>query len=461
MNLLRDAKTVPGNEQPQVRTVRHIIHSLWLYSSLVMLVTVFSWTRYWYRPRVDIRPLFRASEQFGDLTYYFDKTSHLYRGSAELARGPVVFNYPPPAAFVDKLFLHSVPGHPVLPYLMFLLFVIAGFASVACLSVGAQRSVRVAATAAILTTAILGYPLLFTADRANLEGAAWALVGSGLCFLLGGKFRTAAVLIGCGAAIKPFPILFLLLLVRRRKYKEAALGILIPLVATLAALTILGTNPWKAYKDLKVGVASYQEDYVNNLMPVDDFRFDHSLLHGMKSIALCREMGGIRPSLALSEVPRLRAEPGGWHEARRLARVYPFIAVPALLLLLAASFRTPLLNQLTAIAIAITLFPPMAGEYTLLHLYIPFGALVLFLVRDVATGNATMRVWAMFSFLILYAFLFSPLTLFRVYSADVRLLLLLTLLVLTACIPMDSRYFGAAAADLPLGSREHAVGRQV
>jgi hypothetical protein len=266
--------------------------------------------------------------------------------------------------------------------------------------------------------------------------------------MLRGRLWIAAALIGCAVSIKPFPILFLLLLVRRRKYKEAATGVAIPFVVTLAALIILGPNPWKAYQDLKLGVDSYRTDYLNNLMPVDDLRFYHSLLDGMKTIALSREMGGIRPSLALSEVPKLRAEPGGWHEARRLVYIYPFVAIPCFCLLLAVFFRMPLLNQLTALAVAVTLFPPMAGDYTLMHLYVPFGALIAFLSREVAMGKATMRTESIFSFLIIYALLFSPLTLLRVYSADGKLLLLLALLAVTACSPMHSGYFGSATGDL-------------
>lgn len=170
-------------------------------------------------------------------------------------------------------------------------------------------------------------------------------------------------------------------------------------------------------------------------------RFDHSLLDGMKSAAVTVEMGGIYPIKALVEVTRLRTEPGGWHGVRPLVRAYPFVAFAGLGLLIAVFYRMPMLNQLTALAVAVTLFPPVSGEYTLLFLYIPFGALVVYLVREVATGKATISYASMLAFASIYGLLFSPLTFLMLYAGDAKLLLLLALLVVSARSPMRSEYF--------------------
>jgi uncharacterized membrane protein len=112
--------------------------------------------------------------------------------------------------------LYTVPGHPIRPYLVFLAICILGFALVTWRAGRASRAVWIAAAAAIVTTAVLGYPTWFTADRGNIEGVVWALAAAGLCFLLRARYRTAAVLIGLSASIKPFSILFLLILLGRR-----------------------------------------------------------------------------------------------------------------------------------------------------------------------------------------------------------------------------------------------------
>ena len=408
-------------------------------------VTAASWAFYWFSGIFMTRPLFAKYDQFHDLTNYIDKTAHLYRGAAALGAGLPIFTYPAPAAFVYKLLLYPFPGHPVRPFLTFLTICIVGFAFVAWRACRPGRAVRLSAAAAIVVTAVLGYPMWFVADRGNIEAVVWALAAAGLCLLLRGRTRSAAVLIGLSAAIKPFTILFLLLLLRHRRYKEAALGVATAGLMLLAALTVLGPNPWRAYQDLKPGISLYVARYVTNLTPVEEMRFNHSLLDGMKSAAVTVEMGGIYPVKALVEVTQLRAEPGGWHGVRPLVRVYPFVLFAGLGLLIAVFYRMPMLNQLTALAVAVTLFPPVSGDYTLLFLYLPFATLLVFLTREVAAGKATISYASMLAFACIYGLLFSPLTFLMLYAGDAKLLLLLALLVVAARSPMRSEYFGDLA----------------
>jgi hypothetical protein len=439
---------VAGNAASQVRV------ALWVYALLVALVTWASWSIYNRSGDEMTRPLFGKSDQFHDLTNYAGKTAHLYHRAAALGNGLPTYNYPAPAAFVYKALLHTFPGHPIRPYLVFFAICILGFAFTAWRAGRASRVVRLSFAAAIGAAAVLGCPMWFTADRGNIEGVAWALSAAGLCFLLRARYRTAAVLIGLAASIKPFPILFLLLLLGRRKYKAAALGVATAGLLVIAALMALGPNPWKAYRDLKPDQSYYLDNYVRNLMPVDEERFCHSLLDGMKSAALTVEMGGISTDKAISQVPDLSDEPGGWHTVRPLVRVYPFVALAGLGLLLAVFYRMPMLNQLTALGVAVTLFPPVASEYTLLHLYIPFGALLVFLTREVATGKATFSYASMLTFAVIYALLFSPLTFLMLYAGDAKLLLLLALLVVAARSPMQSAYFDGPAGGMqrrPIG----------
>jgi hypothetical protein len=442
------------------RSASQVNRALWVYALLVVLVTAASWGIYLHHPAYDNRPLFDHSDQFRDLTSYAEKTAHLHGGAAALGRGSPTYNYPASAAFVYKILLHTFPSHAVRLYLAFLAICICIFSLVALRASQANWSDRLAATAAIATTAALGSPLWFTADRGNVEGVAWAFAAAGLCFLLRAKHRTAAVLIGLAACVKPFSILFLLLLLGRRKYKEAALGLATAVLVVLAALTALGPNPWRAYQDLKPGVTDYVNHYIVNLVSVGEARFLHSMLDGMKSAALTVEVGGVHASKASAEVPRLIAEPGGWHKAHRLAMVYPFIAVLGFGLLLAAFYRMPMLNQLTALGVAVTLFPLSASEYTLLSLYVPFGALLVFLTREVATGKVVFSKASMLAFAVIYALLFSPLTFLRLYAGDAKLLLLLALLFVAARSPMQSEYFSDPADEVARKANTRQTVRQ-
>jgi uncharacterized membrane protein len=256
-NLHQVRENVAGN------AASHVKIALLLYALLVVLVTSASWAIYRYKGYFQTRPLFAANNRFADLTNYIGKTAHLYHGAAALGRGYPIYTYPAPAAFVYKMLLDTFPSHPVRPFLVFLAVCILGFAIVTWRACRPSRAVRLAAAAAIVTTALLGYPTWYDVFLGNLEGVVWAVAAAGLCFLLRAKYRTAAVLIGIAASIKPFPILFLLLLLRRRRYKEAALGVATAGLVLLSALTALGPNPWRAYQDLKPGVSLYMAPLVS------------------------------------------------------------------------------------------------------------------------------------------------------------------------------------------------------
>jgi len=430
-----------GKEEVTAGPVSQVNRALWLYGMLVLLVTVGCWGAYMHRHAPDVRPLFWKQFQFNDLTMYADKTAHLRGGAAKLGYGAPTYNYPAPAAFVFKALLYTFPGRAVRTYLSFLAVCILAFGYVAWRAIRSTR-VRQNAAAAIVITVLLGYPLWFTADRANTEGVVWALAGVGLCFLLRGRYRAAAVFIGLAASVKPFAILFLVLLLGRRKFKAAALGAATTAVTILVALTVMGPTPWKAYKDLQPGVYRYVGIYVENLLPALEARFGHSLLDGMKTAAVTVEMGGIRPRQAITEVQMLMKEPGGWHVVHTLVLIYPFVVMVGFGLLFAVFRRMPLLNQMTAVGVAVALFPPVAGDYTLLHLYVPFGALVVFLAREVAEGKAQLRYGSMIAFAVVYALLFAPLTVLMYYAGFGKMLVLLALLVVAARSPMRSAYFG-------------------
>lgn len=435
-----------GKEEVKTSPVVQVNRALWLYGMLVILVTAGCWCAYMRHGAPDLRPLFWIQYQYTDLTDYADKMSHLHGGAAKLGFGPPTYNYPAPAAFVFKTLLYAFPGYGVRTYLSFLTICILGFGYSTWRAIR-STGVRQNATAAILITMVLGYPLWFTADRANIEGVVWALGAVGLCFLLRGRYKAAAVFIGLAASVKPFSIVFLVLLLGRRKFKEAALGAATTAVTILVGLTAMGPTPWQAYKDLQPGVTRYIDGYVENLLPVFESRFGHSVLDGMKAVAVTVEMGGIRSRQAIVDVPKLMMEPGGWHVVHTLVGVYAFIVVTGLGLTLAAFRRMPLLNQLTAAGVVVAIFPPVAGDYTLLHLYVPFGALVVFLAREVAEGKAQLRYGPMMAFAVLYGLLFAPLTVLMFYAGLGKLLVLLALLAVAARSPMRSAYFGDQADE--------------
>ena len=419
--------------------------ALEIYVVLMFWVTASSWLIYILNPTFDRRPVFGKYDQFRDLTNYAAKTEHLWHGAAKVGSGFPIYNYPPPGIFVFQFFNHLIPTHPVETYFVCLFTTLLMFAVVAWKAACRTSSTKTMAAAAIAVTFLIADPTWFTADRGNIEWVVWAFSAAGLCFLLARRNGLGAAFIGLASSIKPFSILFLALLLRRRKYKELVLGLAVTAAVITLAAVILGPNPWRAYQALKPGGTYYMTHYVQNLMHPEEARFGHSILDGMKIAALTVETRGIHPTLAIPTAIALYTQPGGWSVVHSLVRVYPWILLVGTALMIKVFYRMPLVNQITAIAGAVSLCPPVAAEYTLLQFYVPFGAFLVFLTRDVATGRANFSYRAMAAYATLYALLFVPLTFLRIYAGTAKLILILVLLCVAAKTPMRSAYFG----DLP------------
>lgn len=434
-----------AENQSKPEQVRNVLS---LYSLLVIFTTACAW-KFYYLTKSDTfrRPLFAHIDRFSDLLLYKDKIGHLSNGAAALAEGLPVFNYPAPAAYVYKILLFSVPAHPVRLYLTFLSFCVLSLAWIAKCASAAKSPVRISTYAALITTVLIGYPLWFTADRANIEGIVWAFSAIGLCFFLKNRYWAAGILFGIAAVIKPFPVLFFLLLLRRKKFKETALGGAVGAIILIAALASLGPNPLQAYRDMQPGIARYMKKQGANLGTPEEARFEHSLLDGMKSAALLAKTRSFHTGRTVEVTSELIARPEIPRPLRTMLRVYPIIVVAFIALLIFSFYRLPILNQLTATSVSVTLFPLVSADYTLLYLYVPFGAFVIFLAREVATGRARIHVHAMTALATIYALLFAPLTFLKIYAGDAKLLLLLALLFVVSQVPMRSAYFDHLSSE--------------
>jgi hypothetical protein len=405
-----------------------------------------------------MRPLLSPFARYSDLTNYIDKTDHLQKAATALGHvssGEPVFAYPAPAVIVYKLLNLPYPGHAIRTYLLFLGICMFCFTFILWRS----AYVRTLSTAgAILTTVLLGYPMWMNADRGNIECVVWAISASGLYLLMRSRNRTGAVLIGIAASIKPFPILFLLLLLRKGKNKKAGLkevtyGLVTLCLVTIASLVALGPNPIKAFREMSPAVAVYAHDYIGKYLPYDESRFYHSLLDGMKSATRTVEPFLSHPENTSFDIKKLAIPPANSEQEiksrdesvpRIIIILYPLVALIGIGTLLIAFYNMPLLNQVTALCVAVTLFPMTSADYTLLHLYLPFAAFLVFLTRDVATGKVDFPYSSSISLLVIYGLLISPLTFLGLFAGDAKLILLITLLVVSARSPMYATFFSGS-----------------
>jgi hypothetical protein len=454
------------NELNELRQRKIVERGLWIYALLVVCLTAVSWSVYLGDHRAALkRPVFKSEDRYKDLTNYAGKMAHLGDGAAALARGLPTYNYPPPAAYVYAFFLRGFPHRSVRAYLLVLgVGLVCG---VGLLWKGADsgRKMRWGPIAAIAATAFFGLPALFTADRGNLEGVIVLILGTGLVLFVVRRYYSAAVFIGLAASIKPFPGLFLLLLLRKKLYREFAVGVTTVVCTTLLALTALGPNPIAAYRGLQPGVQQYYNDYIMKVRPRDEVRFTHSITDTLKSVAsewaharenkktgrLEEEQDAI-DAAPQEPVPEALKLGNGMVRSRHYAQIHAIfilgmsLGAAVFVFTMLRFFKLPVLNQIILVGTLITLLPPVSAEYSLLELYVPFGLFVIFLVRDVATGGVEFSQRHMLILLTLFALLFSPLTFFGRYAGDVQMPLLACLLLAARTYPMPSSIFGEVEA---------------
>jgi hypothetical protein len=267
------------------------------------------------------------------------------------------FNYCPPALFVI-VFLLSSSSHPVavLTAIVITALFVASFILAKSMF---RRPVALVALAIALLTS---YPFAFTFERGNIEGILWIPTAAGVYCFARRKYTAAAVLFAVAASIKPFPGLFLLLLIAERRYRDFFIGVSVALAITLGALFIIGPTIAFAFEETMRGFrasAEYSLIYNSSALGAD-----HSLFAFAKLVI--RLFGGwSRQGQILNGMVRT---------------AFPYYVAFALVLFLAAANRLkklPVLNQIFGLSILGVLLPPANYDYTLIVVYIPWSILLL------------------------------------------------------------------------------------
>lgn len=214
-----------------------------------------------------------------------------------------------------------------------------------------------------LTVVLFSFPIAGLLVRGNIELFLWILAATGVWLFLRGREDAAALLWGLVAAAKLYPILFLALLLPRRKWRAFALGVATFLGATAAALKWLGPTMGVALHGSLRNVFGYQGKRVEQFS-LHELMANHSMFGWAKFAAM------------VAHVP--------------LAKMtLPYYACGALVFGLAffgRLWKMPVANQVLAVTAFMLMLPPVSYFYTLVHLYAPLAVLVFVAVRAARAG---------------------------------------------------------------------------
>ncbi len=317
--------------------------------------------------------------------------------------------YPPfAAALLAPIYLLGNPIINILGLATIVLLAGLWYARRTLVEAGVDKNL---ATLSCLIIAGTSFPLLRLLHQGNVELILWVFAAAGIAAFLRGRENAAAMLWGCAAAMKLYPLVLLLLLVPKRRYGALALGIGVFALATWLSLVWLGPTAAIAWHGSLQNVFGYQSLRVQE-WSLNELVANHSGFELIKLVAAVTHHSFLRLTL-------------------------PYYAGCGLLILwvfFKRAQKLPIANQVLVATVFMVLVPTVSYYHTLVHLFAPLLLLVV-VARTRSEPVPGLRMT-----LLLFVPLFAPYTLFTFPHALlmcglVQALLLLALLLCALQFP--------------------------
>lgn len=323
---------------------------------------------------------------FPDIICFIDRFKYLhtpgfFSTDPRLIGDEPFFEYPAAAAFLYYI-PYLIPGwltkipNSAFAFLLFIAVSIALLAIVfgkALHRIGlTQRSVLLV----LLPTVVLSYPFWFEFGSANVEFDIFLLLLAGTAAFCTRRPNLAACFFGAAAGMKIFPVIFVALFLSRKQYRQIVLAAAVALGLNLAGLRLISPSIRFAYRGIQKGLAANRQTYMLDIHRLET-SFDHSLFGVVKRICAAFNVWTLRP--------------------RYLDLYLALIACTGLALYFLRIRKLPVLNQIICFYTIAILFPPTSHDYTLIHLYVPWGLLVLYALRTGTQANGVTTAFACFA----------------------------------------------------------------
>jgi hypothetical protein len=378
----RSSTSIRSTEKPALKMPL----LLWFTVGLLFLSTAVSYGFELYWTKIGMQypytsPLVARISYFDDL---LDWVGHMHlMHTAAYLYTPGMVSYTAPGMVL--YWILSLAGNHSLAAYMTMVALIAGGM---LLTFGRQLRREGLALGSILLFLIVvtltSYPLLFTASTANLEIALTALMVGSVWAYATGRHGLAAVLIGVATATKFYPAALLLLYFNRRQWPRIVQAAVSAALTTLVSLWIVYPHIIESWNAIYGGggtTANFMKDDVLIYNP-GRAGFDHAFWSLWKTLTSVYTYT---------------------HQNLELMIVSVTAAAIVFVLWLWRVQWMSLWERITFLVCAMLLLMPMSNDYRLMALYVPFGLLVLAIVRGkIRTGLAV-------AVLICYTFQLTPL----------------------------------------------------
>ncbi len=280
------------------------------------------------------------------------------------------FLFTPKARFSDFLAVYQAKSSVYFPFgnlvvalfcaiepvkLAFGLFMLLGLVFVAVYFwINLRVKSRVDTFLNVLVFAGCSFPVLFLFDRANFELICFVFVALSVFFFARRSFMVSGILLSAAVGMKLFPIVFLVLFLSEKRYKEAATSVLASLVLTVASVAFLSHGDIVGYlRSYLETLHYYQSNYV---VGNDGLDFGNSLFGALKVLFF---------------------EGANSHLEKLLLPYLVFASVAFVLLsLYVITIEKQLWKKVTLMVIALCLLPYVSADYKLVYLFAPLFLLI-------------------------------------------------------------------------------------
>jgi hypothetical protein len=391
--------TIQARERPEIESaggrarLPALLRSFWAWSVVVLgLTLVVAWveyrlgiSRYNWDPLSD--PLFGDLMEYPGTYQWLHTAAFFFNVTARPVPYPIYspVAYPPFAAMV-LAGLYSAAS-PVMRYLE----MSAVWLAIAVW--GVRRALMrtgiggVTATLFPLTLVAISFPIARLVHEGNVELVLWILTATGVWAYLR-KHDDAA-------AMKLYPVVLLVLLLPRRRWRAFAVGVATFVAASVLALWWLGPTMGVAWQGSIHNVFGYQGVRAGE-WSLRELAANHSAFGLLKMVAM---IVGVPLTRLMLPYYVLGAVVMGWALFGRL-------------------WRMPEANQLLAVTAFMVMFPPVSYFHTLVHMYAPLLVLLFVAIRAERAG---VRVVGLRGTVLLFVPLLAAFTLFlfpRVFIFD-------------------------------------------
>lgn len=289
--------------------------------------------------------LFYPSDAFND----FMAPIKAARSFAPYATPNLMINYFPLAYII--MFPFSLIKNNMASFIIFIFIFLTVFVYLNNKFVRCKELTKTENFSNIFIFSLLTYPLLYILDRGNFDMGIFFLFVGFIYAFKSQKYLLSAVLLAVQNAIKPFPILFLILFLHKKKYKEFFLSLFL-----IALLVFIGFFILKGPVLNQISVF-LQNLYLFKVLNVTDVSLSNGMANGSSLFAalkfiFCQYNNIISTTL--------------------LANIYSYISFFITFVTLIFVWKETLFwKKITLLTFLMLLLPYITGDYKLIFLFVP------------------------------------------------------------------------------------------